>query len=208
MFRGAGDILGSEQAGFIDSVGIDLYLKMLEEEVNKKNNGEIEVLDEEEKEEEVESKPLISVTTHIEDSYVSEDDLKIEIHRKINSIEDEKSFKNIKSELEDRFGKLSDDLIIYMYEEWFEKLVSKLKISNVHQNRNSIEVVFPGDVAEKLDTEEIFMDAFEVSNMFRFISKGSNLVIVLDIIKLEEHPIIYLVKLLNKIYVKFGNLLD
>ena len=199
--RGAGDILGSEQAGFIDSVGIDLYLKMLEDEINKKNNNEIEVLDEEE-EEEVESKPLISVTTHIEDSYVSDDDLKIEIHRKINSIEDEKSFKNIKSELEDRFGKLSDDLIIYMYEEWFEKLVSKLKISNVHQNRNSIEVVFPGDVAAKLDTEEIFMDAFQVSNMFRFMSKGSNLVIILDIIKLEEHPIIYLVKLLNKIYEK------
>ena len=201
--RGAGDILGSEQAGFIDSVGIDLYLKMLEDEINKKNNNEIEVLDEEDEEEvEVESKPLISVTTHIEDSYVSEDDLKIEIHRKINSIEDEKSFKNIKSELEDRFGKLSDDLIIYMYEEWFEKLVSKLKISNVHQNRNSIEVVFPGDVASKLDTEEIFMDAFQVSNMFRFMSKGSNLVIILDIIKLEEHPIIYLVKLLNKIYEK------
>jgi transcription-repair coupling factor (superfamily II helicase) len=39
--RGAGDILGSEQAGFIDSVGIDLYLKMLEEEINKKNNNEI-----------------------------------------------------------------------------------------------------------------------------------------------------------------------
>lgn len=33
--RGAGDVLGSEQSGFIDSVGIDLYLKMLKEEVDK-----------------------------------------------------------------------------------------------------------------------------------------------------------------------------
>ena len=33
--RGAGDILGSEQAGFIDSIGIDLYLRMLDEEINK-----------------------------------------------------------------------------------------------------------------------------------------------------------------------------
>ena len=52
------------------------------------------------------------------------------------------------------------------------------------------------------------MDAFEVSNMFRFISRGNNLVIVLDIIKLEKHPIYYLVELLRKIFDKYGVLLD
>ena len=52
------------------------------------------------------------------------------------------------------------------------------------------------------------MDAFYVSNMFRFISRGSNLIIVLDIIKLEKHPIYYLVELLDKIYQKFGNSID
>ena len=36
--RGAGDILGKEQAGFIDSIGIDLYLKLLDQEVAKRNN--------------------------------------------------------------------------------------------------------------------------------------------------------------------------
>ena len=201
--RGAGDILGSEQAGFIDSVGIDLYLKMLNDEISRRNN--IEVEDEEEEED---AKPLINVTTHISDNYVSEDELKIEIHKKINSIEDKETFDKVKVELEDRFGKLSEEIIIYMYEEWFEKLAKKVKISNVHQNRNSIELVFPGDVVSKMDTEELFMDAFYVSNMFRFISRGSNLVIVLDIIKLEKHPIYYLVELLDKIYQKFGKSID
>ena len=201
--RGAGDILGSEQAGFIDSVGIDLYLKMLNDEISRRNNIEVEDDDVEE-----EAKPLINVTTHISDNYVSEDELKIEIHKKINSIEDKTTFDNIKMELEDRFGKLSEDIIIYMYEEWFEKLAKKVKIANVHQNRNSIELVFPGNIVSKMDTEELFMDAFYVSNMFRFISRGSNLVIVLDIIKLDKHPIYYLVELLDKIYQKFGNSLD
>lgn len=36
MIRGAGDILGSEQSGFIDSVGIDMYLKMLQDTINEK----------------------------------------------------------------------------------------------------------------------------------------------------------------------------
>ena len=202
--RGAGDILGSEQAGFIDSVGIDLYLKILNEEVEKLNNGEISA----EEEETDTYKPLIEVATHIEDNYVSDEELKIEIHKKINSIDSEEKFNEVKNELEDRFGKLSEDLIVYMYEEWFEKLALKLKISNIHQNKNSIELVFPEEVVQQLDTEEVFMDAFEVTNMFRFKSKGSNLIIILDIIKLEKHPIFYLVELMNKIDVKFGNNLD
>ncbi len=202
--RGAGDILGSEQAGFIDSVGIDLYLKILNEEVEKINTG----ITEEEEEETDSFKPLIEVTTHIDDNYVSDEELKIEIHKKINSIDSENKFNEIKAELEDRFGKLDEDLIVYMYEEWFEKLAKKLKISNIHQNKNSIELVFPEEVVSKIDTEEIFMDAFEVTNMFRFKSKGTNLIIILDIIKLEKHPIYYLVDLLNKIDVKFGNIID
>ena len=201
--RGAGDILGSEQAGFIDSVGIDLYLKMLNDEVARKKNVMLE-----DESDEMDKPPLLSVTTHIDDSYVSEDELKIEIHRKINEIDSKQKFEEVKNELEDRFGKLSEEIIIYMYEEWFEKLAYKLKISNVHQNKNSIELVFPMEVVSKMDTEEIFMDAFYVSNMFRFISRGSNLVIVLDIIKLEKHPVYYLVDLLDKIYDKFGKNID
>lgn len=204
--RGAGDMLGSEQAGFIDSVGIDLYLKMLDEEVKHLNQEKVEKEEEEEKTEE--AKPLINVTTHIDDNYVLEDDLKIEIHRLINSIEDEESFIRVKSELEDRFGKITEDMLIYMYEEWFERMASKLHLAHVHQTRNSIELVFPRETVEQLDTEELFMDAIEVSHMFRFISRGSNLVVVLDIIKLEKHPIYYLVSLLNKICQKFGKSLD
>ena len=190
--RGAGDILGSEQAGFIDSVGIDLYLKMLNEEINKQKSITIE-------EENSNSQPLLNVSTHITDDYVKEDELKIEIHQKINEIDSYEKLVKVKSELEDRFGRLNEDLVVYMYEEWFEKLAQKIKIKNVHQNKNSIELVFDMDLIKKLDTEKLFVDAFNISNMFRFLSKGSNLIIILDIIKLEKHPIYYLVDLLNKI---------
>lgn len=201
--RGAGDILGSEQAGFIDSVGIDLYLKMLNDEVNLKKN--IAVKDDDS---EKDTMPLINVSTHIKDAYVSEDDLKIEIHRKINEIDSYDKFIAVKDELEDRFGRLDNDLIVYMYEEWFEKLAAKLKISKVRQTKNSIEMYFPKEVVSKLNTEDVFMDAFNISNMFRFIGRGNDLIIVLDIIKLERHPIYYLVELLDKIYEKFGNNID
>ncbi len=191
--RGAGDILGSEQAGFIDSVGIDLFLKMLNDEIEKRKGKSVMA------EEDTESKPLLNVSTHIDNNYVDDDDLKIEIHRKINEVDSEAAFLSVKAELEDRFGKLNEDLIIYMYEEWFEKISVKLGIKNVRQTRNSIEVVLPQDVVSKLKMDDVFVYAFNISKMFRFISRGTNLVIVLDTIKLEKHPIYYLVELFDKI---------
>ena len=205
--RGAGDILGSEQAGFIDSVGIDLYLRMLNDEINRRNDNN-NFVEESVEENTNENKAFLNVTTHIDDSYVQEDDLKIEIHKIINSVDSREKFESVKLELEDRFGRISEDVIIYMYEEWFENLAKKLKVSNVHQNKNSIEIVFPGTVVSKFKVDEIFMDAYYVSNMFRFANKGSNLVIILDIIKLDKHPVYYLVELLDKIYSKFGKDID
>ena len=196
--RGAGDILGSEQAGFIDSVGIDLYMKILNEEVEKLNNGYFE-----EEVEDSSSKQLIEVATHIDDNYVSDEELKIEIHRLINSVKNKETFNLVKEELEDRFGKLDEDLIIYMYEEWFERLASQVGLSNIHQNRNSIELVFSQEFVERINIEDLFMMTMDISRMFRFKTKGSNLLIILDLIKLDRHPIYYLVELLDKIYDKF-----
>ena len=112
--RGAGDILGSDQAGFIDSVGIDLYLKMLDEEVNKIKGIEVE----EEKEESIN----INVSSHIKDSYVKDEDVKIEIHKMINSIDSFESLKEVKASIEDRFGPVDFELVSYMNEQLFEKI--------------------------------------------------------------------------------------
>jgi len=190
--RGAGDILGREQAGFIDSVGIDLYLKLLNNEVAKRQGMIVE-------EEETESNPLISVTTHIEDEYVLEEDLKIEIHRLINTIDSKKRLEQVRVELEDRFGKINNDLLLYMHEEWFEKLAQKIPIKNFRQTKNSIEVSFSSDVVSRLDMEQLFVDACNISMMFRFKTLGETLVIILDTIKLEQHPIYYLCSLLENI---------
>lgn len=194
--RGAGDILGSEQAGFIDSVGIDLYLKMLDDEIAH-IRGEKTVTEEEKDE-----KPLLSITTHISDNYVDDNDLKIEIHKKINEIDSYEKLLEVKTELEDRFGKINEDIIIYMYEEWFEKLAKKLEIISVKQTRNFIEMTFSENITYKIDSEKLFTDAFSISNMFRFRMSSKCLVLILDTIKLPKHYIYYLVDVLKKIDIK------
>ena len=188
--RGAGDILGSQQAGFIDSVGIELFMQMVNEEINKLKG-------EKPKEEEKDTPPLIDVTTTISDNFVSDEDLKIEIHKKICSIDSYKSLNEIKTELEDRFGKLSEDLIIYMHEELFEKEAKELNITHIKQTKNSIEITLDKELTNKLDGETLFFETTNLSRMFRFSMKFERLTIILDTVKLDKHFIYYLLDLLK-----------
>lgn len=192
--RGAGDILGREQSGFIDSIGIELYLKMLNEAV-RKSKGE-KIIEEDTKKND---KPLIEVSTHISDSYISDVELKILIHKKINEVKDETTLNDIRDELSDRFGKISEEMEIYMYEEWFEKIAKSLGINKVVTMKNNIDIELPCELSSKIDGERLFNDAYSISKMFRFLYKDSSIHIILDIIKLEKHFLIYLIELLEKI---------
>mgnify|MGYP004561413279 FL=1 len=196
--RGAGDILGSEQAGFIDSVGIELFLNMLNEEVSKLNGKEVNTNSQNDM-------PLIDVSTSIDDKYINDVDIKIEIHKKINAIDSYDSLEKIKYEIEDRFGKLSENMLIYMYEELFEKMARKINIERVEQNKNFVKLIFNEEFTNKIKVEEIFIEVSKLSRMFRFSMMGKKLVITLDIVYLDKHFVYYLVDLMDLLLKKYSD---
>ena len=189
--RGAGDILGSEQAGFVDTVGISLYLKMLEDEMKRQRGEEVY--------EEDESNSLLNVETHVKDSYVSDEDIKIEIHQKINEIDSYNKLLEIKSELEDRFGKVDEELIVYMYEEWFEKLAKKLNITRVTQDERFVTIELPPELSETIKGDKLFLEAYSITPKFQFKYFNKRIIVSLPIKQVEKHFIYYLVELLNKL---------
>ena len=193
--RGAGDILGSEQSGFIDTIGIELYLKMLKEAVDKIKGTYVE----EEVDENLDNRSLIDVETHISDDYISDDDLKIEIHKKINEVNSMDKLNEVKAELEDRFGTVSLDMEIYMYEEWFEKLANKLGVKRVKQTKTFIDIELSEDVSKRVNGEELFTMSYEVSKNFRLNYKDNKIHIILDIVNLEKHFLLYLIELFNRL---------
>ena len=197
--RGAGDILGSEQSGFIDTIGIELYLKLLKEAVDKLKGNEVNL------EQNKNNKPLIEVDTHISSDYVDDENLKIEIHKKINEINNLEKLLEIKKELENRFGKISHELEIYMYEEWFEKLACEFEIVNVKQNDIMIELELSENMSNKIDGEKLFIYAYQICPRFKFSYKNKKIYIRLDFAKLEKHFLIYIIELLTKIKDSFNN---
>ena len=190
--RGAGDLLGSEQAGFVDAIGLELYTQMVNDEI-KRLNGE-EVTDEEENQ-----NPLIEVSNHIKDEYVSDENVKIEIHRLINEIKDEESLEMIKSQIEDRFGIVDDDMEVYMYEEWFEKLAEKLHITKTSKFNETFSLELPEDVSNKIDGEKLFLITYNIYPKFRLSYANKRITIHLPLVGIPKHFIYYIVDLLTKI---------
>ena len=177
---------------------------MLDNEVERRK-GKL-ILEEDESEDS--NKQAINISTHIKDEYVLDEKLKIEIHKKINEIDSKKKLLKVKEEIEDRFGKIDDDMYIYMYSEWFEKQIKQINVKKVNQTKNYIELIFSKDLAKYLDMEELFIEAFRISTMFRFKSKESTISIILDTIKLDKHPIYYLTDLLDYILTNFNKGID
>ncbi len=183
--RGAGDLLGSEQAGFIDSVGVDMYIELINEELNG-------IKDEEEKEE----IKIDDVATHINSSYSDEDAIIIELHKKISNINTVKELNNIYKEIEDRFGKVDNDLENYMYQELTEKLMKQLGIKIMVNDKSKFSIRLEEDIYSKLNIEKLFIESTKISTKFNFVYRGSSIIITLNKLGLDKHYIYYIFDLL------------
>ncbi len=187
--RGAGNLLGSSQSGFIDEIGIELFTKMLKEEIDRLK-GKI-IVEKEEKQ-----KPLIDVETTVSDEYVSEQDLKIEIHKMINEVNSYEKLVEVKEKLEDRFGKINENLLIYMHEEWFQAIASKLGITQVRQTEDYIDIILNKELTGKLNGQFLFLESMKIHKSFKFRQQFTNLIISLPIKNLDKHFIYYLVDII------------
>jgi len=189
--RGAGDVLGSEQSGFIDSVGIDLYMKILEEEIAFRQGKPV-----------VEKKPSkvhVQVSKYIEKEYIGDDFVKIEMHDKINAVRSISDIKNLGEEFVDRFGRYTEQLEIYMYERLFEKQSTAIDVEKMTETKTNVTLIVTPEGTAKLAGDQLFASGMEVSRFLRFSFKSDRIHIILDTIQLDKHWLYTLCGFLEKV---------
>ena len=101
MIRGAGDLLGPEQAGFIDSVGLDLYLKLLNEAVDERKTG-IPLLPPKES-------TVFGIDAYIPGNYADEGD-KLALYQELEDAKDELAVQQFAKKVRDIYGKLPKEV--------------------------------------------------------------------------------------------------
>jgi len=132
MIRGAGDILGPEQAGFIDSVGLDLYLKLLNEVIEEKKTGQpIE-----------QPKPvkLFKIDAYIPDSYAKKED-KIELYQTIDSAKTIEELKTIKKSIQDIYGKIPNEISLLIKKKQIDIYMTDEEFEDVNEIGDCVEIV-------------------------------------------------------------------
>jgi transcription-repair coupling factor (superfamily II helicase) len=97
--RGAGNILGPEQSGFVQAVGFDMYLRMLDEQVRRLQRGDGAARP-------TPADVSVDVPAYLPDTYIPNQDAKLDVYRRLTRIDDPAEIDALKAEVRDRFGPL------------------------------------------------------------------------------------------------------
>lgn len=146
--RGSGDILGSEQSGYIDAVGMDLYMKLLNDAIQEEKG----IISEEDNT----RKYHISVSRHVDETYVEDDSIRIDIHKSINKITTRKQMQLLIDEYTDRYGKLKEEIILYMEEKYLESLLKKSGVESFKETDDEIKIIFDEETSKKINIPKMF----------------------------------------------------
>jgi transcription-repair coupling factor (superfamily II helicase) len=130
--RGAGEILGDKQHGALKMFGYDMYLKMLDEEINRIKGKEVDI-------DEIDLD--IGIHGYIPSDYIEEAE-KIVIYRRLISIDKLEELKEMKEEIKDRFGRLPqvvEDLFEYLF---IKIIATKNHVKNIELNKKYFKIKF------------------------------------------------------------------
>ncbi len=158
--RGSGDLLGAQQYGFIDSVGFELYTKLLAQAISEAKN-ETQLTYREEKENEVDIRVLVDA--YIPSEYIDNESVKIEMYKKIKQISTEQDLIDLENELIDRFSEYPKPVQNLLNIAFIRSCCQDLGIVKMLETKTTVEYQFSDEVSSKINGEKLFAIVNEVS---------------------------------------------
>ena len=150
--RGAGNLLGAQQHGHMESIGYDLYCKMLAEVVSEERGDEIP--------EEYETTIEIKINAYIPSSYITDEIQKLDIYKKIASIKNETDYLDVQEEIEDRYGNIPLPVYNLLDIAFIKALAHELYIVLVSENDKHVTFKFKEDAQLNPETIPEILDEY------------------------------------------------
>lgn len=120
--RGSGNFLGSEQHGYLAAVGFDYYLHLLEQAVKKLKGEAVE---------EIKSEINLRVDIRVPEDYLPQVNLRLNLYKRVSSVENLSEMEKIKAEFEDRFGPLPPSVRNLLRYGIIKHLAQTLKVQTI-----------------------------------------------------------------------------
>lgn len=158
--RGAGDILGGEQSGFINDIGFETYQKILQETIRELKENEFKDLYKGTEDEITDYVEETTIDTDFEllfpDDYINSVTERLNLYTRLNDLNDKKELATYKKELEDRFGPLpkeAQDLLQSVKIKW---LSNKIGLERVIMKKGSFTGYFVADPKNSFYQSDLF----------------------------------------------------
>lgn len=135
--RGAGNLLGAQQHGHMDSVGYDMYCRLLNDAVRRKKGEEIE--------ETFETQLDLNINAYIPAFYIKNEEQRLDMYKKISYISTRDDYFDVQEEIEDRYGNLPKSVNILLETALLKSRCHKNDILSVVEKNKKIVVTFKGD---------------------------------------------------------------
>lgn len=161
--RGAGNMMGSAQHGHMSSIGYDLYCRMLEDTI-KLVRGDID-------KEPVETSVELKIDAYIPNTYIKDETQKIEVYKKIASIDSKEEFMDIEEELEDRFSDIPISVYNLMNISYIRSLGKKVDIEEIKEISNEVVFQFEDKSSLREKIIKIIMDKYSKEVAFKLNEK-------------------------------------
>lgn len=135
--RGAGNILGECQSGHVETIGYELYVRMLEESIREVKGEKLNLKEQTQIE--------LSVDAYIPSNYITDNNQKIDMYNKIARIESREDLNEIFEELIDRFGDVPKAVVNVMNVSYLKSISTKLNFSKISERNKSVVFKFDKD---------------------------------------------------------------
>lgn len=150
--RGAGNLLGQQQSGFIDSVGYDLYTQMLHEAIRKRQGQAPE-------ESAVKSAEIdinVQVDAYIPSEYIADERQKIQMYQAIQRIDSKEAYVQLQDQFIDRFGEFPDAVSDLLDISLIRYNGEQIGMTKMNQKRSEIEITFNEEATKRLQGPKVF----------------------------------------------------
>ncbi|WP_424309414.1 transcription-repair coupling factor [Carnobacterium sp.] len=178
--RGAGNLLGSQQHGFIDSVGFDLYSEMLSEAVARKRGLE-------QKEETTQVEIDLGINAYLPGTYIEDERQKIEVYKRIRELRDEETYVQLQDEIIDRFGEYPDEVADLLVIGLIKLYSERALIETIRRSDEEIELIFSESGSSTLPAEEVFRALGEVPLKANMNAKKNKFYVTIQIGKAHTY---------------------
>ena len=181
--RGAGNILGSSQSGFIDSVGFEMYSQLLEEAIAKKQGKE-------KRRQKGNAEINLQIDAYLPSDYIADERQKIEIYKRIREIDSRVNYEELQNELIDRFGEYPDVVAFLLEIGLVKSYLDQAFVQLVEKKQQSVIVRFE-KVSQQFFLTQDYFEALSVTNLKARISENKGLIeVIFDVKNKKDYEIL------------------